>query len=409
MVTSTFDIKGYDLPVGLTVKTEYRGASADDLREQIAATDPNELAKNYLNYYNRLYPGILGGPPLKIKDERLANIVTIEEFYTITNLWTRDGPAKPWEATFYADNLYQLLTDPDTRIRKTPLALSFPSFRQQRVIVHLPDRDWQLPDLATNIESEAFSFHYRRHLTGSTATFYYDCRVELPAVPADRVSDYLAKRDHMEDLLSDTLQRSDPGAAGGINWLMVVIAVFGAAGTAAGGLWYWRRARAANRATPPPLPDAPGPLCGLGGWLIVVGFGLCLGPISRLYHMGHHWESYFSTSVWQTVAMPQGAAYHPLYGPLLMFELLTNELCLGLNILVLVLFFTKRKTFPAMYILFLLGCAMFVIMDDIGFGIIKAAKSTGHNHTEVVRTVPAALLWSLYALVSRRVKATFVR
>jgi transglutaminase-like putative cysteine protease len=409
IVTSTFDIKGYNLPVGLTVKTEYRGSSADDLREQIASTDPNDLAKDYLNYYNRLYPGVGGGPPLKIKDQRLSNIVTIEEAYSISNLWTRDEPAGLWKATFYADNLYHLLTDPNTRIRKTPLALSYPSFRQQQIIVHLPDNDWQIPDVATNIGSEAFSFRYHRHLAGSTVTFYYECSNAVPSLPADRIPDYLAKRDHMEDLLSDTLQRPDHSTAWKLNWLMAVIALFGAAGTAAGCIWYWRHAQAASRTIPPPLPASGDPLCGLRGWLILVGFGLCLAPVLRLNTFGHNFESYFSNDVWQSVAMPQGGAYHPLYAPLLIFELLVNELCLGLNATLLVLFFTKRKAFPALYVFFLVGNAGFMIIDDVGSSVISAAKATGDSHVEVIRAVPSAIIWTLYALKSRRVKATFVR
>jgi len=409
IVTSTFDIKGYNLPVGLTVKTEYRGASADDLREQIADADPNEMAKNYLNYYNRLYPGILGGPPLKIEDERIANIVTVEETYTITNLWMRDEPEKLWKATFYADNLYHVLTDPETRIRKTPLALSFPSLRQQQIVVHLPDSNWELPDLATNIGGAAFSFRCRRHLTGSTATFYYECRTELPAVPANRVAEYLAKRDHMEELLSDTLQRSDNRATGSPNWLMVVIALFSAAGTAAGCVWYGRRAGAASRGIPPLLAVPDNPLRGLRGWLILVGFGLCIAPVIRLGAFGGNLPGYFSADVWQRVAMPQGAAYHPLYGPLLIFELLVNELYLGLNALLLVLFFTKRKAFPALFVFFLLSNAVLVALDDLGCGIINAKSSTAQSHVEVIRTIIPAMIWSLYTLKSRRVMATFVR
>src|SRR5262249_45783177 len=154
---------------------------------------------------------------------RQSNVLTVVETYTITNIWTHDQPNKRWKADFYADNLYHTLTDPDSRLRKSPLALNYPLLRQQEILVHLPDTEWKIPDLATNVEHEAFSFKYHRTLHGSVATYSYECRTKLVTVPIESVPSYLVKLDRMESLLADTLQRSDAQKAVGVNWLMVVI------------------------------------------------------------------------------------------------------------------------------------------------------------------------------------------
>jgi hypothetical protein len=408
--TSTFIIKSYELPVDFTVRTEYRGASADDMRDEIASTALNDRAKDYLNYYARMYSGIVGGPPLKVTDNRQANILVVEESYTITNLWTRNEAQKLWKACFYADNLYHALTDPNTRLRKTPLALSYPMLRQQEVIVHLPDKEWQIPDLETNIEHDAFSFNYHRKLHGSTVTFNYECRTKLAIVPVALVSSYLTERDRVEDLLSDTLQHGDGENTNGINWLMIVIAIFGAGATTVAGVWYWRHMNARPR-TMPPVLTVGRQLQGLGGWLILVGFGLCLAPFLRIVTIGQNWEGYFSNQVWQIVAMPQGQSYHPFYAPLLIFELLGNIFLFGLNLLVLCLFFTKRRAFPNLYITFILCYAAFLILDDLGCALIPSVKSTasGKDHTETIRAMFYAVIWCLYMVKSRRVKSTFTK
>jgi len=408
--TSTFGIKGYGLPVAFTVRTVYRGASADDMREQISSTAPEDFAKSYLNYYARLYPGIRSGSSLKFTDDRLANVLTVDEAYSITNLWTRDESDKLWKASFYADNLYNFLTDPDTRLRKTPLAVSYPSLRRQEVIVHLPDTGWKILDTGTNLENDAFSFNYHRHLNGSTVTFKYECRTKLPALPAKLVPDYLAQRENMGNLLTVTLQRSDAGTAAGINWLMVFIAIFGLGFTMIAGIWYWRHLGGKLGVEPPILLENP-KLQGLGGWLVLVGIGLCLAPLIRIVTIGQNWEGYFSNQVWQTLAMPQGASYHPLYGPLLILELLGNMLLLGMNVLAICLFFTKRRAFPNFYIALILGNAVFVILDEVGCAMIPslAATASGKNHTQAFRAVFYALIWSFYMVKSRRVKATFIK
>lgn len=409
-VTSSFTIRDYEKPTGLTIRTEYRGSSADDMRDEIAGSTTQDLSKNYLNYYSRLYPGISAVSPLKFNDNRQANIVTVEESYIITNLWERDGAEKLWKASFYADNLYNVLTDPQTRLRKTPLALGFPMLRQQEVIVHLPDHDWQIPDHQTNIEHAAFSFSYQRHLRGSTATYNYECRTKLPTVPTELVPSYLASLDHMEDLLTDTLQRPDDKTPDGINWLMAVIAVFGAGATTAGCIWYWRRSKLNAAALPPLLIDNP-KLQGLGGWLILIGFSLCVAPAMRVFTISQNWEGYFSIQVWQAVAMPQGASYHPLYAPLLMFELLGNTIMLGLNLLALCLFFGKRRAFPNLFIILALGNVAFLILDNIGCVLIPFLKSTisSKDHRDAIRAVFYAIIWSLYMVKSQRVKATFIK
>lgn len=411
-VTSTFDIKSYQAPVAFIVRTEYRGASADDMRDELSTTASGDIARSYLNYYTRFYPGIAGNAPLKINDNRSSNVLTVVESYTITNIWKLDAAGKLWKANFYADNLSGVLTDPDSRLRKTPLALSYPMMREQEIIVHLPDKGWKIPDLATNVEDAAFSFSYRRHLQGTVVTYNYECRTKLATVPVQLVSGYLADSDRMDDLLSDMLQRGGPSKAAGINWLMVMIGFFGAGATATVGFWYWRRTVAVSGLQPPPLPAVEDfHLRGLGGWLILIAIGLCLAPFVRIITIGQHWEGYFSNLVWQTVAMPQGAKYDPLYGPLLIFELLGNIFMVGFNLLLLCLFFSKRKSFPSLFIAYMLGQAAFMILDDIGCSLISSLKSNAavQDHALAFRALIYAIIWSLYMVKSRRVKATFIR
>ncbi len=409
-VNTDFAIKNYGQPVDFTVRTEYSGVSADDMRDEIASTPASDMVKNYLNYYAKLYSGISSTKPLKVTDERESNRLVVEESYVITNLWERDNADKLWQAAFYADNLYDILTDPKTRLRKTPLALAFPMTRQQRLTVHLPDSDWQISETRTNIEHAAFAFDYHRQLHGQTLTFDYECRTKLAVIPKEMVPSYLASLDRMENLLEDTLQRPDEKtASGGTNWLMVIIAIFGAGTTTGAGVWYWRRVKSAPPAVPP-LIEAP-KLQGLGGWLILVGFGLCLGPIVRIVTLSSGWESYFSQSVWQSVAMPQGDSYHPLYAPLLMLEMLGNIFLFGVNCLALILFFTKHRAFPNVFITMLITNALFLILDDVGVALVSSKQATAEavNHKDAIRAVFAALIWCSYMVKSRRVKATFTK
>ena len=193
---------------------------------------------------------------------------------------------------------------------------------------------------------------------------------------------------------------------------MVIVACFGAAFTCAGIVWVWwatRRKGTPDYATMPPLLESER-LQGLGGWLILVGLGLCLGPFLRVGLLLKSWEGYFSIHVWQTYALPQSDQYHPLYAPLLVGELLSNIALMGMNILALAMFFAKRKTFPKVYILLLCLGAVFLITDDL---VSRQIPFLAANHPAAVpvgtRSAFTAILWTSYMLKSQRVKLTFVR
>jgi hypothetical protein len=110
--------------------------------------------------------------------------------------------------------------------------------------------------------------------------------------------------------------------------------------------------------------------------------------------------------------MPQGDLYHPLHGPLLIFEIMSNTLLLGLNLLALGLFFSTRRAFPRVFILMVVLTVCFVLLDDFCCKQIPSLESTttvaNRTMSEGVRTALYAIIWSLYMLKSRRVKITFV-
>ena len=259
--TSTFTLTGGDSPVDFKVVTKYHGSSADDMRDHLATQAAADTAKDYLNFYIRVYPGIKVAKPVAVTDDRLANVLTVEEFYTITNLWKPGDAENERTADFYADNLYGVLTDPDTRMRKTPLSIAYPEWHQQQIVVHLPGPDWEIPNLTTNLESGAFSFHYHRELNGTTVKYDYDCKTKVAELPVGAVPQYLADYQHMQDLLTDTLQRPEADANRFQRSIGVIVgsamgALFVIGGVTVAALWI-AMARQKRGAVPPPLPRVP--------------------------------------------------------------------------------------------------------------------------------------------------------
>jgi hypothetical protein len=408
---STFRIRAYDAPAEYTVTTTYRGVGSDTMREQLARQDRSELLKTYLNFSARYYPGVTNARPLEIKDDRRANVLTVSEHYELHNLWTRDKAEGRWEADFYADSLYNILPDPTTRLRKNPLHIPFPFRRTHEVVVHLPDSDWKVPEKKVEIDDSAFHFLYNCRFKGSVMTASFECETRVREIPADLVAGYLGHRRQMEDELGVRLYHADTRgpAIARLNWLMVIIAAFGLGTALLGGTWIWHRTKMPADA-PPPLPEHP-ELQGLGGWLILVGFGLCMAPIVRASQLLKEWEGFFSIETWQAFAMPGSEQYHALFGPVLAFEVLGNCFLLGTNVALICFFFGKRRLFPKLFIAFILSNALFLVVDEGVVGLLPSVVDPQgtSTHSEVFKAVFQAIIWSLYMVKSRRVRTTFVQ
>jgi hypothetical protein len=409
-VKATFKILDYEAPVDFTVTTTYRGAEADNMREELARADKKEMVKANLNYYARFYPGIHDPKPLVVFDNRERNDLSVSEYYRITNLWTLSTAGNQWEASLFGESLVDQLPEPSTRLRTRPLRLPYPLYRSHEVTVHLPDRDWQIPTTKDEVQHNGFLFRHERMLRGSILRLTYECETRAAEVPLEHVATYFKKVNEMEGLLADSLFRRaslSRNFLADVNWMMVVIAGFAAGAALAGGIWVWRRARWPAE-YPPLLPDEQ-KLQGIGGWLILVAIGMCLTPFVRAHELSKSWDGYFSIQAWRSAAMPGGEQFHALFGPLLIFEVLCNVVLLGLSLLTACLFFRKRQAFPRTFIVLMFGNAAYLWIDYIIGGMIPsvAELSSAVLLRAALKATLTAMVWSAYMMKSRRVKLTF--
>ena len=149
---------------------------------------------------------------------------------------------------------------------------------------------------------------------------------------------------------------------------------------------------------------------GLGGWLILVCIGLC-GSILRLsLILVNTYLPIFVQNQWELFTTPGYEYYHPLWRPLLLFEIAANLVILMLSGYLLYLFFTKSRRFPRFFIGWLLLGLFFVISDLFLSNLIPAVAGADKTESlrEISRTIAYALIWIPYMLLSERVKNTFV-
>ena len=151
---------------------------------------------------------------------------------------------------------------------------------------------------------------------------------------------------------------------------------------------------------------------GIGGWLILVLIGLVVSPIRIGMHAYQNFAPIFSDGTWEALTSPSSEAYHKLWAPLISFEIAGNIAIILLGLVTLYFFVTKSRHTPRVAIAWLLTGVVFVIGDFFLADLIPliAAQPTGADTIkEVARSLIGAAIWVPYFLVSKRVKATFVR
>ncbi|EQB63604.1 MAG: hypothetical protein RBG1_1C00001G1183 [candidate division Zixibacteria bacterium RBG-1] len=149
----------------------------------------------------------------------------------------------------------------------------------------------------------------------------------------------------------------------------------------------------------------------IGGWLILVGIAFIVGPLRIILLVFKDILPAFAPQTWSVLTTPGTEAYHPLWAPILIGELVGNLFFVCLGIVLIVLFFQKRKIFPKLAIFYLLANLVFVVGDTLVAGLIPfvAQQDNSSSMKEIFRSVVGAGVWVPYFLTSKRVKGTFVR
>ncbi len=149
----------------------------------------------------------------------------------------------------------------------------------------------------------------------------------------------------------------------------------------------------------------------IGGWLIVIAIGLV---ISLLQNLNNFLQalSPLGGPMWVRLTDPASPRYHPYWRVALTYEAVAACLYLIVNFISIILFFGKRRLFPISAVVFIPSIFVLGLVDHYLAGLIPAvAESATHSKGAYVLALKFVALhvWIPYLLVSKRVKATFVR
>ncbi|MEK4661734.1 DUF2569 domain-containing protein [Priestia sp. FSL H7-0729] len=150
---------------------------------------------------------------------------------------------------------------------------------------------------------------------------------------------------------------------------------------------------------------------GLGGWLILIQIGLFLTVILLAVQLFQQIIPTFTTETWEMLTFKQSDYYHPLWGPVLIFEMVYNTLFLLFSVYTIFAFYSKKAILPRLMIIFY-GLSLIVgIIDYLLLLQIPLAKELedGSSIRDIAKSVITCAIWIPYFIKSERVHNTFVR
>lgn len=149
----------------------------------------------------------------------------------------------------------------------------------------------------------------------------------------------------------------------------------------------------------------------IGGWLLLYAIGLVLYPVKLAITLVTEQAPVYSHENWIRLTTPGTVGYDPLWRPVLISELVGNCCFLLFSICLLVFFFQRRHMVPRLVVIFLVSNFVFVGVDFFltYFYLLRADSIGTEAVINIVRTAVASIIWIPYFMVSKRVKATFVK
>lgn len=150
---------------------------------------------------------------------------------------------------------------------------------------------------------------------------------------------------------------------------------------------------------------------GIGGWLLLPLLGLIVSPFRLGWSLMNDLAPVFTGDTWAALTVPGAQAYHPLWAPYLVFEMLANLGVMLFGLYALWSFLRKSRRTPRLMVTWFALLVVVQLVDHfVGQMIPAVANQTGQGQTqEVGRSIFAAILWIPYFLKSQRVANTFVR
>ncbi|MEM5549204.1 DUF3857 domain-containing transglutaminase family protein [Pseudoalteromonas neustonica] len=211
----------------------YSGFEAINRRSSLARNGLDQIAKDYLEYYQGYFKGLTIDQPMTVTENANNGEFLSNEFYLIDDFWQ---PADPdLRADFYASEIQNSVYEPDQITRTAPLYFQYPNNIETTIKVKFEEQNWQFDNEQVEVDNPFFYFKKNIHFAENTLTLNFSFSAKQDHIPADQIKLYLDEREKLIDHTHFGIIKYIDGEAttsdsGGLdledNWIIVLLCVY---------------------------------------------------------------------------------------------------------------------------------------------------------------------------------------
>lgn len=372
----------------IEIKTIYRGNKADNVRAEFENNPHSSIQKDYLNFYNNLYPGIKETEKIRFYDEHRFdnNEVLVEENYKVVQFWLQDENENYIYSRVYPLVLESLINYPSASTRNSHYNLGSPFSFKQETQVMLPET-WHVEEANKQIEGSSFQYTNQIRGFGERIAVKYAYDLTNDFIEGEMLPEFLSAHEDIKNDLMFSLTYN-PGVTTDEK---SGLAIFTALVLLVLGIFF--SIKTYINFDPQPWEYAEDK--SIGGWLILPAIGLTITPVRiiiNFFSVGYFdkalWENAFAMGLTEAIA----------------FELTYNVLLAIFSLLLILLFYTRRTSIPRLMTIFYVVNLMAILIDTI---LTKDTLTL--NNKQLIQAAVGAVVWIPYFNFSERVKSTFCK
>jgi len=390
----------------MNIKTKYYENEADNMRSFFMGNSKNTIEKDYSNYYSDYFYKIKLIGDLKTTDNLKENIFTVAAIMEIDSLFKIETDNKSIvSATFNPTNLYDVIILPNQSERKTPFNLYYPTLREHKIRIKLPETI----DIAKDsdaINGTEFYYEYDHFFDNKNdeIVLSYTYKSQGDHVKVDNFDNYYKQINILNNIIGFNIRhnvndsKSSTSIMNILN-ILIVISIFI--------LFVWLAIKLYKYNPVPQIENYFNMDKPIGGWLILIAIALITTPFYFLSIVIS--DDIILNGDWLQFLNPNSIIFDLSLGLLIFVEFIVNMSFLVFYTLAIFLFFKKRSSFPKVFIHLLICNTVFIILDNM---IVYIIAPSSLNEDEVIKEVLYSIIragiWVPYFLLSERSKETFV-
>lgn len=405
-VTDNYIINEIGKGASLEINSVYIGAEADYMRSFFKNNSLSSIKKEFESYYSKYFDNIKSSDVPEFKDDRKNNIFSINESYKIDSVWKPSVVTNKKVVEFYPYTIVDVLSMPAKSERKTPFALAFPTTRNHVINVTLPD-DWSMSQKGLNINSS--NLYYDLEIAylpkKRFLTLNHSLKIQKDHVTVEEFPTYYQNLKKLDNNIVYSIinSKDDVNSGSSFSFLKILgFLIFWGALT----VFIWLAIKLYKYDPEPKIESSFEKNKPIGGWLILIGIGLCITPFRTVFdlfsdtvYISGEWMLYFSIEDINSVL-----------GMLLFLETIVNAAILVVFPVMIILFFNKRSSFPKLYAIVIVSNFIFIGLDYfIAISFTDVNLENTQMNKELVRMFISTAILVPYLLISERVKETFVK